>query len=98
MKQPGELTCGGARGDHIIKQCHMPVVVRFYFEGATQIASPLAGKVGIRQDTVSSFELNPESTKLETLFKILAALELSLDIRPRTDPAENATPGWKEEW
>ena len=56
------------------------------------------GKVGIRQDTVSSFELNPESTKLETLFKILAALELSLDIRPRTDPAENATPGWKEEW
>ena len=58
----------------------------------------VAGKVGIRQDTVSSFELNPESTKLETLFKILAALELSLDIRPRTDPAENATPGWKEEW
>ena len=58
----------------------------------------VAGKVGIRQDTVSSFELNPESTKLETLFKILAALELSLDIRPRTDPADNATPGWKEEW
>lgn len=58
----------------------------------------VAGKVGIRQDTVSSFELNPESTKLETLFKILATLELSLDIRLRTDPAENATPGWKEEW
>ncbi|MEZ6953370.1 MULTISPECIES: helix-turn-helix domain-containing protein [unclassified Aeromonas] len=58
----------------------------------------VAGKVGIRQDTVSSFELNPESTKLETLFKILAALELSLDIRPRTDPAENTAPSWKEEW
>ena len=43
MEQPGELTCGGARGDHIVEQCHMPVVVRFYFEGATQIASPLAG-------------------------------------------------------
>ena len=58
----------------------------------------VANRVGIRQDTVSSFEIKPESTKLETLFKILAALELSLDIRPRTDPAENATPGWKEEW
>jgi HipA-like protein len=55
----------------------------------------VAGKVGIRQDTVSSFELNPESTKLETLFKILAALELSLDIRPRTDPPENAI-AWLE--
>ncbi|MBP8923100.1 MAG: helix-turn-helix domain-containing protein, partial [Thauera sp.] len=28
----------------------------------------VADKVGIRQDTVSSFELNPESTKLDTLF------------------------------
>lgn len=37
----------------------------------------VADKVGIRQDTVSSFELNPESTKLDTLFKILASLELS---------------------
>ena len=63
-----------------------------------QSQGKVADKVGIRQDTVSSFELNPESTKLETLFKILAALELSLDIRRRTDPAENATPGWKEEW
>ena len=39
----------------------------------------VAGKVGIRQDTVSSFELNPESTKLDTLFKILAALEARVD-------------------
>ena len=39
----------------------------------------VADKVGIRQDTVSSFELNPESTKLDTLFKILASLELSLE-------------------
>ncbi|MCV5519821.1 helix-turn-helix domain-containing protein, partial [Escherichia coli] len=29
----------------------------------------VADKVGIRQDTVSNFELNPESTKLDTLFK-----------------------------
>ena len=42
MEQPGELTCGGARGDHIIKQGHMPVVVGRHLEGAAQIASPLA--------------------------------------------------------
>ena len=28
----------------------------------------LANRVGIRQDIVSSFEIKPESTKLETLF------------------------------
>jgi HTH-type transcriptional regulator/antitoxin HipB len=58
----------------------------------------VADKVGIRQDTVSSFELNPESTKLDTLFKILAALELSLDIKPRTDPSDSPSSDWKEEW
>lgn len=58
----------------------------------------VADKVGLRQDTVSSFEINPESTKLVTLFKILAALELSLDIKSRTDPSDSPSSGWKEEW
>lgn len=60
--------------------------------------SKVADKVGLRQDTVSNFEINPESTKLDTLFKILAALELSLDIKPRTDPPDSSPSGWKEEW
>lgn len=63
-----------------------------------QSQGKVADKVGIRQDTVSNFELNPESTKLDTLFKILAALELSLDIKPRTDPSDSPSSGWKEEW
>jgi HTH-type transcriptional regulator/antitoxin HipB len=58
----------------------------------------VADKVGIRQDTVSSFELTPESTKLDTFFKILAALELSLDIKPRTNASESPSSCWKEEW
>ena len=45
--------------------------------------SKVGNKVGIRQDTVSSFEQNPDSTKLETLFKILSALNLELDIKVR---------------
>ncbi len=31
--------------------------------------SKVASKVGIRQDTVSSFELSPDSTKLETFLR-----------------------------
>lgn len=42
-----------------------------------------ADLVGIKQTTVSDFELKPESTKLETLFKILAALDLELHVTTR---------------
>ena len=61
----------------------------------------VACKVDIRQDTVSSFERNADATKLETLFKILSALELELVIQPRNSPpgvAEENGGGWKEEW
>lgn len=43
--------------------------------------SKVGSKVGIRQDTVSIFEQNPDSTKLDTLFKILSALNLELDVK-----------------
>ncbi|QNH67517.1 helix-turn-helix domain-containing protein [Proteus vulgaris] len=39
----------------------------------------VAQKVGISQDTVSNFELNPNSTKLETFFKRLSALNLEME-------------------
>ncbi|QCJ71905.1 transcriptional regulator [Providencia heimbachae] len=61
--------------------------------------SKVASKVGIRQDTVSNFELSPDSTKLETFFKILSALNLELDIKPRNENgSSNTDSGWKEEW
>lgn len=60
-------------------------------KGLTQ--SNIAKKVGLRQDTISSFELHGESTKLYTLFKILSALNLEIQIAPR-----NTNSGWKEEW
>lgn len=69
--------------------------------------SKVASKVGVRQDTVSSFELNPDSTKLETLFKIFSALNLELDIKVRNpqlvderrhDDATVPEQEWKEEW
>lgn len=65
--------------------------------------SKVASKVGIRQDTVSSFEQNPDSTKLETLFKLLSSLNLELEVKPRAQDADSArttpeTQDWKEEW
>ncbi len=64
----------------------------------------VAKQVGIRQDTVSKFELNPDSTKLDTLFKMLAALNLELHVAPRGESLSSETKnvksniGWKEEW
>lgn len=37
----------------------------------------------MRQATVSAFESKPDSAKLETLFKLLSALDLELEVRPK---------------
>ena len=52
-------------------------------------------RVGVRQETVSAFENKPERTKTETLFKLLSALSLELQIVPK---GEQAQQGWDEEW
>jgi HTH-type transcriptional regulator/antitoxin HipB len=43
----------------------------------------LAAKVGVRQRTLSDIE-NAKSARLDTLFRILAALDLALVVRERT--------------
>ncbi|MEI8633525.1 helix-turn-helix domain-containing protein [Vibrio sp. PP-XX7] len=60
--------------------------------------SKIGEKIGLRQGTVSNFEQNPESTKLDTLFKLLSALELEIELKPR-NPAQNVnTSSWDQEW
>jgi HTH-type transcriptional regulator / antitoxin HipB len=39
--------------------------------------------VGLRQKTVSAFETRPDSTKLETIFKLLSALDLEIHVLPK---------------
>lgn len=62
----------------------------------------VADQIGILQNTVSSFERSAEKTKLETFFRILSALDLELEVRPRNaQDAGGQPPGegaWKEEW
>jgi HTH-type transcriptional regulator / antitoxin HipB len=55
-----------------------------------------ADLVGLNQKTVSAFELKPESTKLETFFKILSALNLEIHIVPKEK--NKSAEGWPEEW
>ena len=46
----------------------------------------LAKRVGIKQSTLSSFENHPETTQLQTLFKILHALEVNFVIQEQHSP------------
>lgn len=64
--------------------------------GVTQ--AEIAQLVGLRVATISDFENKPESCKLATFFKILAALQLQLDICPRDKSAEPDQSEWQEGW
>lgn len=52
--------------------------------------------VGLKQQTISAFELNPEGTKLSTLFSILSAVNLDIKISDKDKIASETA--WKEEW
>ena len=59
-------------------------------------------KIGLRQGTISNFEQNPDSTKLDTFFKLLSALELEIELKPRNASDSDAGPSnnkqWAQEW
>lgn len=55
-----------------------------------------ADQIGIKQSTVSGFENQPDKARIETLFKLLSALELELHVTERD--SEKITTGWDQEW
>ncbi|NHB93849.1 transcriptional regulator [Photorhabdus cinerea] len=73
----------------------------------------VADSIGIKQSTVSEFENYPDGTRLETLFKLLAALDLELQVTKRgallhawsssSNNSQNQEglhdqQGWDQEW
>lgn len=56
--------------------------------------------VGIKQATVSSIENHPERSRIETLFKLLSALDLELHLSERAsaDDATSNDHSWDQEW
>lgn len=53
--------------------------------------------VGVKQQTISDFENKPESTKINTLFKIIAAVNLELRLEDKNADIKKLTE-WNEEW
>lgn len=58
----------------------------------------VSSSVGLKQTTLSKFELRPESTKLETVFRILSALDLEIEVLVKQKTSSASHKEWKEEW
>ncbi len=56
-----------------------------------------ADRVGIKQSTVSGFENTPDQCKVETLFKLLSALDRELHIT-RREQSSDKNNEWDQEW
>lgn len=56
-------------------------------KGLTQ--KELAAKSGVWQETISKIETGVASTKLETIFDLMAALDLEIQVQPRTKGSQS---------
>ncbi|ARC88532.1 helix-turn-helix domain-containing protein [Rhodovulum sp. MB263] len=56
-------------------------------KGFTQ--KDLAAKSGVWQETISKIENGVASTKLETLFDLFAALDLEIQVQPRSKGSQS---------
>lgn len=71
----------------ILKSCRT-------LRGLTQETA--GSRVGIKQTTVSAIEANAARTRVETLYKLLSALDLELVIRDKR--TGRSSPDKKAEW
>ena len=74
----------------------LAMMVKSYRKQQKLSQGNLAELVGLKQSTISAFERRPETTKLDTLFRILSATHLDLSVYPKNSPDSNS--GWQEEW
>ena len=64
-----------------------------------QLTQRAAGaKVGLKQSTISVVETDASGSSIETLYKLLSALELELVIRDRNAEPVPAPPPAQREW
>jgi len=73
----------------------LAVFIRDYRKQHNISQSKISSLVGVRQSTVSAFENTPGITKLDTLFRILAATKLEIKINPRGGEKKSKR---KDEW
>lgn len=68
-------------------------------QGQTQ--QTIGELAGTKQSTVSTFETSPEHARIETLFKLLSALNLEMVLELRGQAPENGSgnhQAWDQEW
>lgn len=74
---------------------HTPKELALYIQQARKqkklSQSLTASQVGLKQNTVSHFELAPQTTQLDTLFRILSAVGLEMHITPKQ---KNSSQEW----
>jgi len=60
----------------------------------------VAEEIAVRQDTVSKFENKPNNVRLDTLFRLLSALDLEMHIVPKGESVsqDDKNNGWTEKW
>jgi len=83
---------------------HSPADLAQYYrdqrkqQGMSQVT--VAEEISVRQDTVSKFELKPDNVRLDTLFRLLAALDMEMHLVPKGQsiPADSNKKGWTEQW
>jgi len=54
-------------------------------------------RIGVQQQTISSFERNSAQARIETLFKIINELGLEFHLTEKSI-SENSKSDWHEEW
>jgi len=67
-------------------------------QGLSQVS--IAEEIALRQDTVSKFEIKPDNVRLDTLFRLLAGLDMELHIVPKgqSTSVDDSRKGWTEQW
>ncbi|HAV1378780.1 TPA: helix-turn-helix domain-containing protein [Vibrio parahaemolyticus] len=58
----------------------------------------VADPVGLKQDTISKFEVNPETTRVQTLFRILSSLNLEMHIVQKSESIYSNSDDDGEKW
>ena len=74
----------------------LAMAVKHYRKKQQLMQTEISDIVGLKQSTVSAFENNPDSTKIETLFRILSATNLIIHISPKEEAGEKSD--WSEAW
>ena len=74
----------------------LALLVQNYRKKQKSSQSDIGELVGLKQSTISAFESKPKATKLDTLFRILSAVNLAIEVRPQNAPGEKGS--WPEEW